>query len=253
MITTLAELPKIAYPKFLICGPAFCGKTTLGMYFPKIHVVDLDGKIENALKVHKDKKDAWVTRPLYDNGIPIAEDKQWPAIDKAVTEACLFPDSQTIMIDGLSAIHRALYSWIPQQTTGEPAVTIAGGKYMNRSMYKAYHKLLFALTLKILAVPKIAILTAHVEDYKDDLVGGIYRGLRAAGESADTLPTIFHNCWTVEAKEGKEGTPSERWVRTSPGGYPKMQALGTALDLPETFKWDWNLVRTALLKQGFQC
>lgn len=231
---SLTSFTQQTRPKILLVGPPFSGKTTLALRFPDPFVVDLDGKITNALKTVRPER-GWVTQPLNtDKGQISDPTKAWQAIDNAVTEACLHPDSKTVVLDSISMVDFWLRRYVANaKPTNINPVTIGGLQFMAHAHWNPYEVLLRGLLGKLLAVKKIAVVTAHVEVIKDDIAGGIFQAVLMPGKSQAGLPAIFTDCWLVNGKVEKDTWHTV--VRTAPGGFPRMNCLGTSLDLPFEF------------------
>lgn len=235
------------YPKIILVGPPFNGKTTLACHFPALDLVDCDNKVANAFKTIKPV--GVVRRPLIDaKGLPI-EEGGWAAIDAAVTAAVTNPAARTVVLDSITTVdyHLRRYCSLAQPTNINP-VTVGGLKFMSQSHWNVYEVLLRGLLMKLIATPKIAIVTAHVETQRDELVGGIWQSIMLPGKSQNNVPLNFTDCWLVNGGEDKG-----KWlgkIRTAPGGTPRFAALGTSLDLPGEFDFSWQRIAAALSARG---
>jgi len=235
------------YPKIILLAPPFNGKTTIGLHFPKVDLIDADNKSANALKIVK--PDGWCRRPLVTpEGAPVQEGG-WTNIDNAVTAACMNSDARTIMLDSMSPVdfHLRRHCALATPTSINPS-TIGGLKFMSQAHWSVYEVLLRGLLMKLIAVPKIAIITVHVEIQKDELLGGTWQTLLLPGKSQTTVPQNFTDCWLITGTGDKDKWTSR--IRTVPGGSPRCASLGTSLDLPHEFDFSWPLVEAALKKRG---
>ncbi len=237
----ISEVQKHTRPKILLLGHPFSGKTTLALHFPKPFVIDLDGKIANATKTIKPEV-GWFDQPLTSTD-PV---ENWAAIDKAVTAACLHEGSETVVLDSLTVVDFCLRRYVANaRPTNINPVTVASLQFMSQAHWNPYEVLLRTLLAKLLAVPKIAVVTAHLDTVRDELVGGIWQVPLLPGKSQTGVPALFTDCWLVRGTLDKDG----QWktiVRTVPGGSPPIQALGTSMRLPPEFIFTPAILKEAL-------
>lgn len=228
----------------LLVGPPKSGKTILALHFPKPYVLDCDDNLGGPVRfLRKYRPD--VAEFTYDSVVRtekevIAPEQQWKRAVALVLDALRNPAYQTVIVDSLTTLDTMLQNHI--LFSDKPTEFAAGKAKMAIQHYGEFKRLMTAFIMRLTNSGKYIIIIAHEEVEKDAMDGSMNYRPAISGSLKDTIGALMTDIWRPYATPNAIGQP-EYFVRTAP--TPKHK-LGTSLDLPPSFKFEWSVIAKAL-------
>ena len=211
----------------LCVGNPKSGKTRLGMAFPRPGILDCDGNLSSAVRIAGGKKFLYSRPYETDDGKEIPEVDRWNRAWKETVELLKSPETDTIVIDGLSNLCR--WGLVHAENELKKA-----GINLQKEFFAKYASFIPLLTsfITTLRIPgKYVVVNVHQIIEKDELTGRTSFKLDIPGRLAETLGGQFTDVWGMESIADPTNTKvgAKYSIRTKPSGYHIN--LGTSLDL----------------------
>lgn len=230
----------------LLLGQPKTGKTIMAAHFPAPYILDMDNNLGGPARWLRKNRPAIAASLKFDtipvrDGKPVPPEEQWVrAID--CTKAAVADDSiRTIVIDTLTTLDRALCDHI--LFSDNPGNFRSGKAKMQIQHYGEFARIMTTFIMSLNRCGKNVIINAHeeVEEGEMSKTERVYRPA-ISGKLKHTIGALMTDVWRTEAEPfGIDKTNYN--VRVRPTAYHK---LGTSLDLPPVFQFDYALVEKAI-------
>jgi hypothetical protein len=260
------DLPTTRRFALLLVGSPGSGKTTLGLQFPNVYVLDADDNLQGPTEY---LKRTGLYKPyFYDSAYRDSEGKEVSPFQrythcvKCLTEAANSPEIDTIFLTSLTGFRDIVRDDILRQRPSNPSVKIGGNvptpTEANRGMvgfvqqewdtFAFYFRNLVTL---MRSSGKNFILDAHFEKVQDEADKIFYETLAIPGQSRYNLAAMFTDTWQtfIETTGFGAAQKFERKVRTVPSSSTDLKGNKSSFDLPAVFSNEKDAAMKLILPQ----
>ncbi len=243
------EQPKTPSPlKILLIGPPGSRKTTLGLQFPDVHVIDcdrnLDGPVQFLMKGMKDIPAPLPKLSFTWDDIRRDDKGEERPVDDCFSEVCLrlkdfkttpaLQARKTVFLDSLSHVNEFIIRHVLKlQNKTKKTYEMEARDW---SPFKSFAYELLVGRLE--ETGKTIICSCHeiklTENDKDNLMTQKVIGVEPffQGKVGDTIGAFFTDVWRLTVKQGAAGR-TETWLQTVPPiTNPKCEHLKNSLGMP---------------------